>query len=119
MPDDPRKVYVLPAGEVCVIRITGHLKLGHPALDELRDRLAQLVEARQVQWLFDLKDVPSMDSTGIGVLARAYTSATTRGGKLKLVHLAEVPAKMLKIVNLLPLFEVFDDPEEAIASFKK
>ena len=37
--------------------------------------------------LINLKDVTTIDSSGVGELVRAFTTVTNRGGKLKLVNL--------------------------------
>jgi anti-sigma B factor antagonist len=53
----------------------------------------------------DLKDVPSMDSAGLGALAALYVSARTRGCPFVLVNANAQIRELLGISNLLLLFE--------------
>ena len=46
-----------------------------------------------------------------------YTTVTNRGGKLKLLNLPAKVADILQITQLITVFEVFDDEQEAVASF--
>ena len=58
-----------------------------------------------------------IDSSGMGELISAYTSVTNRGGKLKLLNLPTSIQDVLGITQLITVFDVFDDEEEALASF--
>ena len=66
----------------------------------------------------DLGEMPSIDSSGIGVLVKAMASAKQRGGALKLVNPSKFAIQTLKLVGVLNLFEVFDSEEMAVASFQ-
>jgi anti-anti-sigma factor len=106
-----------PAGNITLVSVRGHLKIGHPPLDELRDTLRHLADNGQVQVLIDLTEMPAFDSTGIGLLAVGYTSMRKRGGNIKLCGLPDLARQMLKTVGLLRIFEVFDTRDEALASW--
>ncbi len=58
-----------------------------------------------------------IDSSGLGVLARLLTAAKQRGGVLKLLKPSKFALQTLKMIGLLNLFEVFDDQQQALASF--
>jgi anti-sigma B factor antagonist len=64
-----------------------------------------------------MADVSTIDSSGVGELVSAYTTATNRGGRLKLINLPSKVADILQITQLITVFEVFDDEDEAVASF--
>jgi len=119
MPATPRSVTVTPAGSVSVVAVRGPLKLGHAALDEFKQTCRQLADGAQVQVVLDLSEMPLFDSTGIGALVLAYTSMRHRGGTLKLCGLCELARRMLNVVGLLAVFEVFETREQALASFAR
>ena len=83
----------------------------------LREAVGEAVEAGSVNILVDLSGVSTMDSSGIGELVSAYTTVSNRGGKLKLLHLPPKVADILAITQLITVFEVFEDENEAIGSF--
>ena len=66
-----------------------------------------------------LADVSTIDSSGIGELVSAYTSVTNRGGALRLLHLPPKVQDILQITQLVTVFDVLDDEEEAVASFEE
>jgi len=106
-------------GDVVVVSVSGALKLGHPALEELKATFRHLAENDQVLVLVDLAEMPLFDSTGIGVLVLGYTSMRRRNGTVKLCAVADLARKMLKTVGLVSVFEIFPDAEQALASFEQ
>jgi anti-sigma B factor antagonist len=99
-----------------VIRLTGDLKIGQPA-EDLRKTLEGLIANNEVRLVMVMQGVNMVDSSGIGVMVRSLTSAKKSGGSLKLVNPSKLTLQTLKMVGLLPLFEVFTDESEAIATF--
>jgi anti-sigma B factor antagonist len=59
----------------------------------------------------------TIDSSGYGELVSAFTRTNSRGGTVKLLHISEKVRSTLNQMRLLPVFEIFDDEESAIASF--
>jgi anti-sigma B factor antagonist len=83
----------------------------------LRDAVHEAVEAGGVNILINLEDVTTIDSSGIGELVAAYTTVTNRDGNLRLMKLPPKVQDILQITQLYTVFDVFDNEEEAIASF--
>jgi anti-sigma B factor antagonist len=71
----------------------------------------------EVRFVMNMQDVNMVDSSGIGVLVRCLTSAKKSGGSLKLVNPSKLTLQTLKMVGLLPLFEVYTEESEAVATF--
>ena len=86
-------------------------------IPELREAVAEALEAGARNILVDLGGVTTIDSSGIGELVSAYTSVSNRGGKLKLVNLPPKVTDILQITQLISVFEVHDNENEALASF--
>ncbi|MEJ7711404.1 MAG: STAS domain-containing protein [Pyrinomonadaceae bacterium] len=59
-----------------------------------------------------------VDSSGIGELVSSFTSVNKEGGQLKLLKLTQKIQDLLAITKLLTVFDVFDDEESALNSFK-
>jgi anti-sigma B factor antagonist len=102
--------------DVQMIELRGKLCLGQP-VDELRQSIDESMGNGDTRFVLNLADVPTIDSSGIGLLVRTLASTKQRGGNLKLVQPSSFAVKTLRLVGVLNLFEVFDDDETAIASF--
>ncbi len=83
----------------------------------LRDAVGEALESGSRSILLDLNQVSTIDSSGVGEMVSAYTTVTNRGGKLKLLNLPPKVVDILQITQLITVFEVFDDEDEAVASF--
>ena len=99
-----------------VIRLKGDLKIGQPA-ETLKKTLEELLANNEVRFVMNMQDVNMVDSSGIGVLVRCLTTAKKSGGSLKLVSPSKLTLQTLKMVGLLPLFEVYNEESEAVDTF--
>lgn len=99
-----------------VIRLKGDLKIGQPA-ESLRKVFEELMASNEVRFVINMQDVNMVDSSGIGVLVRCLTTAKQRGGSVKLVNPSKLTLQTLKMVGLLPLFNVYTQEDQAIAAF--
>jgi len=102
--------------QVKIIKLRGRLSLGE-SVDRLRSTVEDLLRTGDTRLVLDLEDLATMDSSGIGLLSRALTSAKQQGGSLKLVNPSKFVVQTLKLVGLLNLFEVFPDSQAAAASY--
>jgi len=99
-----------------VIRLKGDLKIGQPA-EDLRKTFEELLANNEVRLVTNMQNVNMVDSSGIGVLVRCLTTAKKSGGSLKLVSPSKLTLQTLKMVGLLPLFEVYNEESEAVDTF--
>jgi anti-sigma B factor antagonist len=102
--------------QVEVIRLRGQLRLGE-AVDALRAAIDEAAAAGNSKLVVNLAEVPTIDSSGIGLLVKAMASAKQRGGTLKLVNPSKFAIQVLRLVGVLNLFEVFEDENAAVESF--
>jgi anti-anti-sigma factor len=98
------------------IELRGNLRLGQP-VDELRQSIEESMENGDTKFVLNLAEVPTVDSSGIGLLVRTLASTKQRGGNLKLVQPSPFAVKTLRLVGVLNLFEVFEDDETAVQSY--
>lgn len=101
---------------VTILELKGKITIGVGDV-QLREAVADALEAGATNILLDLGGVSTVDSSGVGELVSTYTTVTNRGGKLKIVNLPSKVADVLQITQLITVFEVFDNEDEAIASF--
>ncbi len=110
------EIEVRSEGPIKVVKLRGKLTLGEP-VDKLRETLDNLQDHGDVQFVIDLAEVPMIDSSGIGFLVRSLTSVKQRGGSLKLLNPSKMTRQTLKMIGLISLFDIFEDQEQALASF--
>ena len=79
--------------------------------------MRQLVRQGSVKLILNLQDVSYIDSTALGVIVHAYTSAIRKGGALKLLHVPPRVLQLLVVTRLLSIFDLFDAEAEALRSF--
>ena len=101
---------------VTVIDLSGRLVLGDGS-SLLRETIKSLLAADKKKILINLGDVSYIDSSGLGSLVSAYTSANAQQGQMKLVNLTTKVHELLQITKLLTVFEVFTDAGTPIQSF--
>ena len=109
-------IEVRTESQVKVIKLRGRLGMGE-SLDRTSETLTDLLSAGETRFLLDLKEVPMIDSSGIGLLVRYLSAAKQRGGSLKLLNPSKFALQTLMLVRVLSLFEVFEDLQKAVASF--
>jgi len=104
-------------GEVKLVKLKGRLTLGE-SVDRLRSTIDDLIAGGDTQFILDLAEVPMIDSSGIGLLVRSLMKLKEQGGALKLLNPTKFAIQTLKMIGLLNQFEVFEEQQEALASFK-
>lgn len=103
---------------VTILDLSGRITLGEGSV-QLRDAVRDLLSKGSKNILLNLGDVNYIDSSGIGELVSAYTTARNQGGELKLLNLTKKVHDLLQITKLYTVFDVKDDEASAIKSFSK
>ena len=106
---------VREVGDVTVIRCSGRIVAGAEA-ESLRDHVSRLLQDHS-DIVLHLGDVVFVDSSGLGMLVRLLTSTRRASGDLKLCSVAQDVHKILKLTNLITLFDTHESEEDAISAF--
>jgi anti-sigma B factor antagonist len=111
------KVDVRNANDVIIVDLDGRLVLG--VGDEiLRDVMNELLAEDWKKIVLNLRKVTIMDSSGIGEVVASWKLAKRFGASLKLMRPAPQIQRTLRLTQILPLLEVYDSEDEAVASFQ-
>jgi anti-sigma B factor antagonist len=102
---------------VTVLDLSGRITLGEGSV-QLRDAIRDAIGKGQKRILLDLGEVNYIDSSGLGELVSAYTSAKNQGAIVKLLKLTKKVHDLLQLTKLYTVFDIYDDEASAIASFK-
>lgn len=110
------KVDVRHVDDVIIVDLEGRLVMG--VGDELlRDVMNEIVAEGWTKIVLNLRQVTIMDSSGIGEVVSSWKLAQRFGGGVKLLRPAPSVKRTLKLTQILPLLEVFEEEDDAIASF--
>jgi anti-sigma B factor antagonist len=101
---------------VLVVDGSGRIVFGEESAS-LRDAVKKLL-SESPKVVLNLRDVTYIDSGGLGTLVSLYTTAKNAGGALKLASLTQRVDDLLQVTKLVTIFEVFENEQAAVASFK-
>ncbi len=102
---------------VLIVDCNGRIVFGEESAN-LRDTVKKLITDNK-HIVLNLSGVSYIDSGGLGTLVALYTSAQTNGGKIKLASLTPRVGDLLQVTKLVTIFEVYDNEEQAVQSFRK
>ena len=83
----------------------------------LRETIDELLAENWQKILINLSQINFIDSAGVGELVAGLRTAQRFGAALKVVNTSERVQSALYMAKLLPIFEMYQDEEEAIRSF--
>ncbi len=99
-------------GEAVVLRPSGEIDLGRSP--SLRTSISKAQSAKPQRLIFDLKDVPYMDSSGVATLVEAMQVARRYHGSVVLCGLHERVLSIFEIARLDMVFKIVDTLDEAL-----
>jgi len=102
-------------GSITILSVKGQLTLGG-ACERLRDEFRTALDQGERHFVFDMLEVPFVDSSGVGEVIRCHKRAKDEDGLIQLV-LKGKSHELFVFWELNKLFTIHDDVESAIASF--
>jgi anti-sigma B factor antagonist len=111
------KIETRTVGDITVLDCSGKITLGEGTM-AVRNTVRDILKKNGKKIILNLADVNYIDSSGIGELVSTYTTVTNSGGQLKLLSLTKKIQELLAITKLLTVFQVFDNEQSALASFR-
>ena len=103
---------------VTVLTLDGRIVLGEET-NKVRESVKNLVSQGKKKIVLDMKNVTMIDSSGLGALVAAYSSAKSAGASLRLSNLGAHFNEILQITKLLTVFDISKTEEDAVRSFGK
>lgn len=101
---------------VTILDASGRITMGEGSV-VLRNRVRQELDSGEQQIIINLADVSYVDSSGLGELISAFTTAKNRGVTLKLLNLTKRIHELMQITKLYTVFDVYDSEDAAVKSF--
>jgi anti-sigma B factor antagonist len=119
------KYDIRQVGDVTILDLNGRLSLGEAVAFGpgsgvvLGDTVRELAKKGQKKIVLNLGGVSYVDSSGVGQLVGALTSARNQGGDTKLVKPSSNILLLLKTTKLDTVFDIHEEETAAIQSFSK
>ena len=102
---------------VAVLDLSGRITLGEGSV-QLREAVRGLIGKGKKHILLNMGNVDYIDSSGLGELVSAFTTAKNQQADVKLLNLTRKVHDLLQLTKLYTVFDIKDDEASAIASFK-
>ena len=103
---------------VVVLALEGRIVLGEETI-ALRDKVKGLLGEGKRKIVLDLQNVTMIDSSGLGAMVTAHSSAKAAGATLRLCNLGTRTNELLQMTRLLTVFEVSGSEAEAVNAMSK
>jgi anti-sigma B factor antagonist len=102
---------------ILIVDCAGRIVLGDES-SHLRDMVKKLI-AEKNNIVLNLSEVHYIDSGGLGTLVALYTTARNSGSSIKLANLTRHVGDLLQVTKLVTIFDVYDNEQQAVESFRK
>lgn len=112
------KVNTYTKDDVTIVEPRGKL-MGGPDVGELDEKLYSLLGKQEKRVIIDLGKTDWVSSSGIAILIHHHNKFKEMGGNLKLANLTKKIQEIIAITKLTLVFDVYDNLESALESFKK
>ncbi|MBQ7454973.1 MAG: anti-sigma factor antagonist [Clostridia bacterium] len=96
--------------DVLLVRLTGELDQCS-ASGIRRDLDALLDDSRVRHLVLDLREMPFMDSSGLGVILGRYRTLQLRGGSVSLMHLSPQVKRVYDLSGMGQIIPVIEEKE--------
>ena len=100
-----------------VVVFTGRITLGS-SLSLVDSQVRSLISNGARKVLFDLSEVESVDSAGLGMLVYTYGSLCSKGGALRLCGVAPRILSLLELTKMNTLLAIDATREESLAALR-
>lgn len=115
-PTSKLKIVERRVDDVVILDLTGEMTLDDGDL-VFRRKVHELLDEGLRKILLNLAGLTKIDSAGVGMLGAKLKMTREKHGHLKLVNLTAAMSRLLGMMKILTLFEVFDSEDAAVRSF--
>lgn len=111
----PLSLNTRTVGDVTIVRCNGRIVAGSE-MESLRNHMTACRQEHRA-FVLHLGEVIFIDSSGLGMLVGLLTSTRRDRGDLKLCNVPETIDKILRMTNLIAVFDTHESEEAAVTAF--
>lgn len=112
------KIECREMNDVAVLMLEGRVVLGEETI-ALREKVKSALGEGKKKIVLDLQNVTMIDSSGLGAMVSAHSSAKAAGATLRLCNLGTRTNELLQMTRLLTVFEVSGSQADAVSAMSK
>ncbi|HMV80255.1 MAG TPA: STAS domain-containing protein [Leptospiraceae bacterium] len=101
-------------GKHTLVKLAGRLDITQS--DEVESALTKDIQSGEGDMIINLGQISYISSSGIRVFVGMVRELGRQGRKLKLCNITPPVKKVFDVVELLDLFDVYDNEDQAVAS---
>ncbi len=101
--------------DVAVVQLEGRLDAQHS--DTIEEKLLKLIDEGSVNLIIDMGRVEFLGSSGIRVLLAINNKLDKIKSRLKILNLPETGVKILRTMEIVDRFNLYQSKKEALDSF--
>jgi anti-sigma B factor antagonist len=105
-------------GDVIVARMTEGNRLNAMISEQVRDQLVDFFARPGIKLVFDLNGITYIDSSGFGVFLSAMKAAANNYGQFKVCNVNRDVMELFRLLQLHHVFEIYDQLDPCIQSFR-
>jgi len=103
--------------DVVILHVSGEVTYGKGSDVLLRSSVDEVLAEGHRKVILDVTGVSYVDSAGLGQLAQVHANAAGNQAALRLVGVSKRLRDLLAATRLLPLFQLYENEQAALASF--
>lgn len=104
--------------DILVVNLNDTNRFNSPIAEPVKEHLLELFAKPNVNLAFNLQGITFIDSSGFGVFLSALKAASNNYGQFKICNVNTEVMELFKLLQLHHVFEIYDELEACLASFK-
>lgn len=104
--------------DILVVSLKDTNRFNSPIAEPVKESLLEYFAKPNVNLAFNLKGISFIDSSGFGVFLSALKAASNNYGQFKICSVSSELMELFKLLQLHHVFEIYDELEACLESFK-
>jgi len=104
--------------DIIVVSLQDTNRFNSPIAEAVKEHLIEFYNKPNVNLAFDLRGITFIDSSGFGVFLSALKAASNNYGQFKICNVNSEVIELFRLLQLHHVFEIYDELDACIESFK-
>jgi len=105
--------------DTLVVSLSDTNRFNSPIAESVKEKLLDLFRKPNVNLAFNLRGITFIDSSGFGVFLSALKAASNNYGQFKICNVSPEVMELFKLLQLHHVFEIYDELDACLESFKR
>lgn len=102
--------------EIAMIRVSG--VVDSETVERFGEALEKVFEEGCYNIILNIDGLTYINTAGLSIIADAFKKASQNRGSLKILKAGDAIRELLDVVRFTKIIDIYEDEEEAVASFK-